>query len=171
MYDLLIKGDKEALPVVQMESIFKSEVFSGELEAMSGAFYTIMFKWLNLAYIVYDDQNKIDERGIVKDFAMHVLNHGELVHSVWNQIENNNIPVMFDQILKRPDKDWNSFFALTVRLCGKNSYRLKYAEKMFDYLEENKISKDGQSVMLLIESLYETTELVQNLENQRLQAE
>ena len=160
-----------ALPVVQMESILESEAFSGELEVMSGAFYTIMFKWLNIAYIVYEDQNKVDERDFVKELAMHVLNHEELVHVVWNQIENNNTPVMFDQALKRPDLDWNSFFALAVKLCGKGNYKLRYAEKMFDYLEENKIMREGQAVMLLTECLFETTQLVQSLENQRLQQE
>ena len=42
---------------------------------MSGAFYTILFKWLNLAFIVYDDQRKEREREFVKDVAMNVLNH------------------------------------------------------------------------------------------------
>ena len=63
------------LPVVQINYLLDSEVFKGELEAMSGAFYTILFKWLNLAFIVYDDQKKEREREYVKVIAMNVLNH------------------------------------------------------------------------------------------------
>ena len=63
------------LPIVQIDSLLNSEVFKGELESMSGAFYTILFKWLNLAFIVYDDQRKEREREFVKHVAMNVLNH------------------------------------------------------------------------------------------------
>ena len=50
---------------------------------MSGAFYTILFKWLNIAFEVYDDKSKEREREFVKDLAMNVLNHEELVHVIW----------------------------------------------------------------------------------------
>ena len=131
------------LPVVQIDQLLNSEVFKGELESMSGAFYTILFKWLNIAFEVYDDKSKEREREFVKDLAMNVLNHEELVHVIWQQIDRGDTPMLFEQILKNPHQDWKSFFSLAVRLCGKSSYRNRYAERMFSYLCNTKIKRDN----------------------------
>ena len=71
-------------------------------------------------------------------------------------------------MLQKPEDDWKSFFTLAVKLCGKTSYRIKYAEKMFDYLQKNKINLDQQLSILLTESLYEIIELIGKLENRSL---
>ena len=84
------------LPVVQIDQLLNSEVFKGELESMSGAFYTILFKWLNIAFEVYDDKSKEREREFVKDLAMNVLNHEELVHVIWQQIDQGETPMLFE---------------------------------------------------------------------------
>ena len=96
MYNILIQGDKEMLPVVQIDQLLNSEVFKGELESMSGAFYTILFKWLNIAFEVYDDKSKEREREFVKDLAMNVLNHEELLHDIWQQIDRRETPMLFE---------------------------------------------------------------------------
>jgi hypothetical protein len=136
---------------------------------MTGAFYNVIFHWLNCAFLVFKDHRKEQEMRLVKDLAMGVLRNREIVKVIWTQIGNGENPQVFDDVLTNPMTDLHSFYQLAVALCGKKNYPYG-KEKMLDYLASRQGEQDvevGQTD-LLTESISQAVELMDKFERHAL---
>ena len=134
-----------------------------DLRQMYGAFSTVLFRWLNLAFDVFKALRKDDEQRYVKDLSMRVLKNEEIVKVIWHQIGQGAREGVFEQILNKPTDDLQSFFELAVALCGKHYY--PHGTKMLAFLEHAKVEGENN---LLMETIYQCTTLVSRLERQTL---